>query len=130
MALMSCPECSTEVSDRAPMCPKCGVPLAADQVQLTVRGLPKRYMGAKAVDVSLNGANVGSVGKGSEETIVLPSGGVVEFSTQYMGKRRTEKFDVPNGTVASLICDFGPLGGLIVREPEDTGFFVGFSMDI
>jgi hypothetical protein len=29
MALISCPDCSGEVSDRAPACPKCGAPIAA-----------------------------------------------------------------------------------------------------
>jgi len=28
MALISCPECSKEVSDKAPACPNCGVPVA------------------------------------------------------------------------------------------------------
>lgn len=28
MVLINCPECSTEVSDRAPTCPKCGSPIA------------------------------------------------------------------------------------------------------
>jgi hypothetical protein len=29
MALISCPECGSEVSDKAPTCPKCGVPIAS-----------------------------------------------------------------------------------------------------
>ncbi len=29
MALIACPECGREVSDRAPSCPHCGVPLGA-----------------------------------------------------------------------------------------------------
>ena len=29
MALISCPECSSQVSDKAPACPKCGVPIAS-----------------------------------------------------------------------------------------------------
>ena len=29
MALISCPECSSQVSDKAPACPQCGVPIAA-----------------------------------------------------------------------------------------------------
>lgn len=29
MALVKCPDCGTEVSDRAPSCPKCGRPIAA-----------------------------------------------------------------------------------------------------
>ena len=28
MPLISCPDCKTEVSDRAPACPKCGAPIA------------------------------------------------------------------------------------------------------
>jgi len=28
MALIACPDCSTQVSDRAPTCPKCGAPIA------------------------------------------------------------------------------------------------------
>ena len=28
MALISCPECGKEVSDKAPTCPNCGVPIA------------------------------------------------------------------------------------------------------
>lgn len=28
MALINCPECGAEVSDRAPSCPKCGAPIA------------------------------------------------------------------------------------------------------
>jgi uncharacterized membrane protein YvbJ len=28
MPLIACPDCSTEVSDRAPTCPKCGAPIA------------------------------------------------------------------------------------------------------
>lgn len=130
MALIACSECGSEVSDRAPTCPKCGVPLAADQVHLTVKGFPKRYVGSKEVEVSLNGSKVGSVSKGAVETIVLPTGGVVEFSTQYMGKRRTQTFNVPNGTTADLICDFGPLGGLIITEPTETVYFTGFSMEL
>ena len=33
MALINCPECSTEVSDRAPTCPKCGSPIAIKEQQ-------------------------------------------------------------------------------------------------
>lgn len=29
MALISCPECGSEVSDKAPACPRCGVPIAS-----------------------------------------------------------------------------------------------------
>jgi len=29
MALIACPECEKEVSDKAPTCPNCGAPIAA-----------------------------------------------------------------------------------------------------
>ena len=29
MALINCPECASEVSDKAPACPRCGVPIAS-----------------------------------------------------------------------------------------------------
>lgn len=35
MALIKCPECKREVSDRAPSCPSCGNPLAATTVEQT-----------------------------------------------------------------------------------------------
>jgi TRAP-type C4-dicarboxylate transport system permease small subunit len=30
MALIKCPECDSEISDKAPSCPKCGYPIAKD----------------------------------------------------------------------------------------------------
>jgi len=36
MALIQCPECSKEVSDKAPTCPKCGAPIAAASVDREV----------------------------------------------------------------------------------------------
>lgn len=33
MALIPCPECATQVSERAPACPKCGVPIAGARSQ-------------------------------------------------------------------------------------------------
>ena len=35
MPLVSCPDCNTQVSDKAPACPKCGHPFAAQTVQAT-----------------------------------------------------------------------------------------------
>jgi len=30
MAMISCPECNSQVSDKAPACPQCGVPIATE----------------------------------------------------------------------------------------------------
>ncbi len=37
MPLITCPGCSTQVSDKAPACPKCGHPFAAQTVQFNAR---------------------------------------------------------------------------------------------
>lgn len=36
MALIACPECSAEISDKAPTCPKCGVPVASAPKEVLV----------------------------------------------------------------------------------------------
>jgi len=36
MALIKCPECSKDVSDKAPTCPNCGAPIAAASVDKKV----------------------------------------------------------------------------------------------
>lgn len=36
MALIKCPECSKDVSDKAPACPNCGAPIAAASVDKKV----------------------------------------------------------------------------------------------
>ncbi len=35
MPLITCPDCSSQVSDAAPSCPKCGRPIALQPVQVT-----------------------------------------------------------------------------------------------
>jgi len=35
MPLINCPDCTTEVSDKAPVCPKCGRPLSAQKSLFT-----------------------------------------------------------------------------------------------
>lgn len=40
MALIGCPECRREVSDRAPSCPHCGCPIARGGPPTPAPGLP------------------------------------------------------------------------------------------
>jgi hypothetical protein len=85
-------------------------------VQLTLTGFPKRYIGSKPVEVVFNGQSRGSVAKGSTETMTFPTGGRFDFVTHYMGRERRQSFELPDGTIADLVFDFGPLGGLKVLE--------------
>jgi hypothetical protein len=41
MALVSCPDCGQQISDRAPACPKCGHPMAATVIEKTGKGYKK-----------------------------------------------------------------------------------------
>jgi len=36
MALINCPDCGNQVSDRAPTCPKCGAPIAGREETITL----------------------------------------------------------------------------------------------
>lgn len=57
MALIKCAECGREVSDRAPNCPQCGVPIAPQQPTKTVLVLPsnKSRMTAALLAIFLGG---------------------------------------------------------------------------
>lgn len=131
MALIKCSECAKEVSDKAQSCPNCGSPIAADHVTLTLTGFPRRYIGSKAVDVFLNGQNVGSVDKGATKTLKLASGGQVDFVTHYMGKERRQSYNLPSGASFDLFFDFGPMGGLkVVEQGSGPITITGFTMEI
>jgi hypothetical protein len=131
MALIKCSECEKEVSDKAQSCPNCGSPIAAEHVTLTLTGFPRRYIGSKAVDVLLNGKLVGSVDKGTTETLKLPSGGQVDFDTHYMGKERRQSFNLPGGASFDLYFDFGPMGGLkVVEQGSGPVTLTDFTMEI
>lgn len=90
--------------------------MSSQGVKLTLTGFPRRYIGSKPVDVFFNGERRGSVGKGTTETMVFPSGGQIDFVTHYMGRERRESLQIPDGTIANLVFDFGPMGGLKVLQ--------------
>ena len=52
MALMKCPECAREVSDKASACPNCGYPIAA-----AAQGGPAIH-GGNAADIARTGGKV------------------------------------------------------------------------
>lgn len=37
MAIINCPECQTEISDKAENCPKCGFPISSKPQQLIIK---------------------------------------------------------------------------------------------
>ena len=44
MALINCPDCSNQVSDKAPTCPKCGRQIAATTIEKTGKSIKATQM--------------------------------------------------------------------------------------
>lgn len=78
MAMIKCPECGTEVSDKAEKCPKCACPISNTQVQDKVQTIEQTSKKHKkqiiyAVLVTIIGVIVMISSAGSE------SGGAITF---------------------------------------------------
>lgn len=63
MALTSCPECGTEVSDQAKQCPKCAYPFREDPSSITVTRGGAKWEGAGFV-LMVAGLIIGMAGSG------------------------------------------------------------------
>lgn len=68
MALIKCPECNKEISDRASCCPNCGCPVASTPTSVKVRALSDDK-GVHKMRFKVNGREVGTIPIGS--TIVI-----------------------------------------------------------
>lgn len=133
MALIKCGECASEVSDKAMACPKCGAPIVAAKVTVVLSGIPRRVLGAKAVEIFYNGQHVGSVAKGATEKFVFDCGGTLDFvhkSIATLGEKRVT-INVDDGALLELVAEVGSAGGFTVAPPrESPTYFVGFSRDL
>lgn len=61
MALIACPECAREISDRAPSCPHCGVPVGTGS-RVTASGLLIAFVLVGAVLYAIPAIRYGSAG--------------------------------------------------------------------
>ena len=59
MALIACPECSTQVSEKAPNCPNCGHPINTDMVKQQPQAIVQQqpYQGPSPQDFGKAVAN-------------------------------------------------------------------------
>jgi len=54
MALIKCPECDREVSEKAPVCPNCGAPVVSEFIEKKVKKYKtEKNLGIVAVAISL-----------------------------------------------------------------------------
>ena len=96
MALMACPECAREISDKAPSCPGCGAPIASAAERrsvgvplMTVQETSKRLKGHILVSALLFWGGIiwlvsaGSAGSANADTGVVATlsmfGGLVLY---------------------------------------------------
>jgi uncharacterized membrane protein YvbJ len=98
MALISCPECNRDVSDSAPTCPNCGVPIASARetkaagtslttIQETSKKLKLHMISAVAViliGVLFSIIDIDRGGKNSSISVILIIGGLgLYFITRF-----------------------------------------------
>ena len=112
MALISCPECGRQVSDKAVSCPQCGYPIS---VQNKTIPEPEKvpvcfYRGSRLYPqvsgtVYVDGQRVGSSTANSQFTVRLSVGhhDIAIESLENMGRRRIENtescsIDIPAGS--------------------------------
>lgn len=81
MALISCPECESQVSDKAPTCPNCGVPIHRAS-KVMVYGYTQQFLVNPKVEVYWAGELVGKVKKGDFLEFDISEDGDVEFRTK------------------------------------------------
>lgn len=98
MALISCPDCNKQVSDKAPACPQCGSPIAtAEDIQRVGTGLTttqqtsKRLKGhllTSGLIFAIGGiwtfASTGDPSGGSSIAVLLMLGGLIwQITTRF-----------------------------------------------
>lgn len=111
MALIACPECSAEVSDRAPACPRCGVPIASAS-ELVVIAPVQTMVGNPLVKVTWQGREVGKVGRGQSLTLPVDKAGTVRFSAN----GRSAELAVKPGAVTRIQLSWARMSGKLHAE--------------
>lgn len=75
MALIKCPECGKEISDKAAACPNCGAPIAAGKTVPVRIWRERKFTGsALSGNVLIDGQTVGSAASGTDFVINLSTG--------------------------------------------------------
>ena len=65
MAMIQCPECGKEISDKAFTCPNCGVPINMEMpVKVTVQRTKAFFGGGVGIGVAIDGGFLGELGRG------------------------------------------------------------------
>ena len=119
MALISCPECGNEVSDKAPTCPKCGVPLASAPKDVLVHvQKPKGQLPRYGVHVFVNGTEVASGRQG--QTLTVPVTKPTAITVAPGGLRPKKELHVSPGE--RWVLRWGTIGYYVEKVDNIAGF--------
>jgi hypothetical protein len=120
MALVQCKECGTEVSDLAPVCPKCGVPNpAGDTCRVSVTRSRSFKGAANKTEICIDDMYA-MLGNGETMSLDLAPGShkivltCATFGTVTGG--REERFDIHGGQTVNYECGFAGMGSLYLKR--------------
>lgn len=114
MALISCPECGKDVSDKAPTCPNCGVPILRES-KVVVYGYTQQFAINPKVRVYWTGRPVGSVKKGDSISFDIDADGEVSFKSSI----RSASVRVEAGRVTNIKLSWDRITGKLIPQIVD-----------
>lgn len=115
MALIACPECGREVSDRAPTCPNCGSPILVES-RVEIFGYTQQFAVNPAVKVIWEGREVAKLKKGEAFSFDIESDGEVQFKVSM----RTASAQVHAGKVNRIKLSWDRITGKLIPQIVDS----------
>lgn len=119
MAIIKCPECGHEISDKAGTCIHCGCPISAIQEPtdnsgtFVVYGYTEWYLLKPTLQIYLNGEYIGDVSYRAK-TKKIPIQGTSEVKIKY--GFRTATVQVPARIHSEIHVEFNRLTGSLMAE--------------
>ena len=128
MALIKCPECGREISDKASACPSCGTPIADKKIPVHFERKKAFGGSANTGTVMVDGVAVGSASNGASFDVMLSAGNhnvVIESKTTgVFASGRT------NGTNINIPSDAKSVDVEIKLKNDVSSFFGSGGMAI
>lgn len=117
MALIACPECEAQVSDRAPTCPQCGAPAAVESKVIVAAPVQAFLVNPKVI-VYWGGKAVAKLARGQVAEVPIDRDGTMRFEASV----RTAELAVGAGRVTRVQLGWDRISGkLVARQVEQIG---------